>query len=116
MEKQFTREEAIMEAEALLTEAGFEDVRLRFGTDGVHIENSCLVRKSGLRLSVCRILERTEGFSRTAEDLSAEWLGHNAFYRVTRHPGAKSADLEFTGDKRSLVRIAAKVMAKLGIR
>ena len=48
--------------------------------------------------------------------MSAEWLGHNAFYRLTRHPGAESCDLEFIGDKRRLVRLAAKVMAKAGLR
>ena len=116
MEKLYSHDECAALADVLLKEAGVEGVSLRFGEDGVHIQNSCRVRDKRLRLEVCRLLELTESFAQSAECMSAEWFGHNAFYRLTRHPGAESCDLEFTGDKRRLVRLAAKVMAKTGLR
>ena len=115
MEKLFTHEEAVSAARAALDDAGFGGVELRISSAGAHIENSSDVRNKDVRLAVCAILERTEGFSRTAANMSAEWLGHNAYYRLTRHPGAKSADIEYSGDKRLVVRIGAKLMEKAGM-
>ena len=116
MEKRFSHEETVKKAEALLKERGVGGVSLRFGADGVHIGNSCLVRDRSLRYEICLLLEKTEGFSRPAAEMSAEWLGHNVYYRLTRHPGAASADVEFDGDKRWYVRLPAKLMAKLGLK
>ena len=116
MEKRFTTEEAAERILALLEQAGIRNVELRFEQSGVHIENSCEVRSRALRFAACAVLERTEGFSRTAADMSAEWLGHNAYYRLTRHPGAKNADIEFKGDKRWYVRLLARLMGRLGLR
>ena len=115
MEKLFTREEAISRASALLNDAGYGEVKLRFGDAGAHIENSSDVKNKEVRLAVCAILERTEGFSRTAANMSAEWLGHNIYYRLTRHPGARSADIEFAADKRLVVRLGAWLMEKAGM-
>lgn len=115
MEKLLTHEEAVIEAEALLRSAGLDSVNIRFGTDGAHIENSYLVREKRLRLDVCRVLERTEGFTRPAARMSSEWLGHNIFYRLTRHPGAASADIEFEDDKRLVVRMGERIMDLMGL-
>ena len=116
MEKRFTTEEASERILALLGQAGIRGVELRFEQSGVHIKNSCEVRSRALREAACRILSVTEGFERTPADMSAEWLGHNAYYRLTRHPGAKNADIECRGDKRWYVRLAARLMGRLGLR
>ena len=116
METRLTHEAAKAETAVILRREGLTGPDLRFGETGVHIESSCLVRKRRLRMEICGVLSRTEGFSRSAADMSAEWLGHNIYYRLTRHPGAKSADIEFTGDKRWYVKLAAKVMGAVGLR
>lgn len=115
MDRLYTSEQAELLTAKLLEGAGLGQVKLTFGEGGVHIENSYLVRSRELRLAVCAILADTEGFTQPASRMSAEWLGHNAFYRLTRHPGARSADVEYSGDKRLVVRLAARLMDRLGL-
>lgn len=112
----YTQAEAAKLIDELLKSQGYSDVRLRFKPNGVRLENSYLVRSAQHRLSVCQVLEQTEGFSQRAGVMSAEWFGHNMAARFLGLTGAKSADIEFDGDPRWYVRLVALWLYKLGIR
>ncbi len=116
-EKLYSADEALERINALLRPEAEASLNLASGEpSGVHIAGSHRIRSKSLRMEVCRILERTEGVLRTAGDLSAEWAGHNAVYRVYKViPEIGNADLEFAGDKRFIIRFFTRIMDLLGI-
>lgn len=115
MSERYSHDEAAQVIGDMLKAQGYSDVRPRFKPNGIRLENSYTVRKARHRLSVCEVLERTEGFSHSAGVMSSEWFGHNVAARLFGLKGAKSADLEFDGDHRWFVRFCAKLLDKIGI-
>ena len=115
MTKCHTQAEAEKIIAELLNSLGYSDVCPRFKSNGIRIENSHTVRSAQHRISVCRVLERTDGFSLSAGVMSAEWVGHNIAARMLGLKGAKSADIEFDGDMRWYVRLFATLLDIMGI-
>jgi hypothetical protein len=100
---------------------GYTEVMINFTSAGAHIVNSFMVELEEIRLRICRILEHTEGFLRTAESLSAEWKLHNDLYYslfalVPRvKSSAKDADLDYINDGRWYINDATSLYDYFGI-
>ena len=87
-----------------------------FGARRVNITNSYLVRGRAERLAICAILASCERTVRTANNLSAEWVLHNAAYRLhVLRRAARDVDLDYDQDPRALVRLCTKLLERMGL-
>ena len=114
-EKRYSKADAQAIINGLLSDEGYSDVTLSFERTAVHITNSYKVKSRDLRMRICSILSETEGFSQSAGELSAEWLGHNMFNSVIKNRGTMHADLEYSGDPRRPIRLLSSIMNRLGL-
>ena len=79
------------------------------------ITNSYLITDKYDRQYISSVIARTEGVTRSAGNLSAEWFGHNVMYIFpsTRN-STKDVNLDKVGDERDWVRFGTKLLEVLG--
>ena len=90
----------------------YKRCRVCFCDDCAVIYNSADVRSAAVRMRVCRILAQTERcFSRSAENMSSEWLMHNLAYRLHVQRGsARHVNIDYHRDRRPAVRICTGLL------
>ena len=106
----YTLKEAEEEINSMLINYGPE-CKVEFYNDAVKIKNSYLVRSELIRHRVCAVIAHTDLTARSFENMSAEWLLHNICYKLhIRRSSAVDADLDYTRDRRFIVRILTEIM------
>lgn len=104
------QEEALERMNAILLKYG-TDCRAEIFQDALKIRASWHVYRRADRLSVCSLLAACGLTKRAATNLSAEWLLHNAAYRLHVLRGSsKDVDLDYSRDGHWLVRFCTKVL------
>lgn len=115
LQETYTQEEAKAAIDSILEKYG-ETVRISFRKKDAEIVDSYLVNSQDDRHTICEIIHRTGVTQRDYEDLSAEWMVHNAAYKA--HVGrqhAKDVSLDYDKDPRRMVRAATGIFDKLDI-
>ena len=109
LEESYTKEQAVEEIGKVV---GVENISI--DENGAQIKYSKDIESRYDRLYVSTILSRTEGFDRSATNISAEWAGHNFVYFFTHGDDVRDVDIEFQKDGRWGVRAATKALQILG--
>lgn len=111
----YTLEEAKSEIDSILRKYA-PDCEIVFKTRFAEIINSYKVGDIGDRHRICAIISLTRVTDRSYEDLSAEWMVHNAAWDAHFQRGhAKDVALDYKGDPRASVRLATAVFDALDI-
>lgn len=106
----YTLKEAEEEINSMLINYGPE-CKVEFYDDAVKIRNSYLVRSELIRHRVCAVIAHTDLTARSFENMSAEWLLHNICYKLhIKRSSAVDADLDYTRDRRFIVRLLTEIM------
>lgn len=106
----YTPEQAEEEINSMLINYGPE-CKVQFYDDAAKIKNSYLVHSELVRHRVCAVIANTGLTARSFENMSAEWLLHNICYHLhIRRSSAVDADLDYTRDRRFIVRLLTKIM------
>ena len=111
----YTLGEAKTQIDSLLSPVS-PDCSIEFCDDAAKLRNSYLVHSSLLRHQVCAVISRTDITVRSFENMSAEWLLHNiCYYLHIKRSSAIDVDLDYTRDRRFIVRFMTWIMDILNI-